>query len=216
MDAIDFWFLDSVCEVIQPMYLLTAEDMQTWLNRPAHGLNESQIIETLQRLVASGDLHAFSDDRGEFLPTETEIAAGVTGGLDASYGLTSQGGARWEEAAKADWRRYIDEIYGPEDSTGEIQAPYGEQVGEITGSSREIVEAYFSGIKFNGVVARAGTEIWDSFSPWAATYWKKLPEAHRVRYFCIYAQPPAPESIPDWFRQIRHWYTLPGEKPVTL
>jgi hypothetical protein len=213
MDPIDWWFLDSVCEVRQPLYLLTSEDLENFMSRPAHGLNEAQVVQTLQRLVAAGDLHAFNDERGEFKPTADEITLGVGGSLDASYGLTAQGGARWEEASKADWRRFMDEVYAPEDSTGEMKAPYGEHVGEITGSVREVVESYFGGVKFNGVIAREGSEVWDTFEPWQATYWKSLPTAHRVRFYCIYAPAVEKDAVPDWFRQIKLWYVMPGEQP---
>src|SRR5688572_13823403 len=127
MDPIDWWFLDSACEVRQPLYLLTTDDLETFMSRPSHGLDEASVIAALSRLVAAGELNAFNEERGEFVPTPDEIAAAVTGSLDAEYGLTAKGGARWEEASKADWRRFIDETYGPEDSTGEIQAPFGER-----------------------------------------------------------------------------------------
>jgi hypothetical protein len=214
MDPIDWWFLDSVAEMRQPLYLLTTDDLETFMSRPSHGLDESGVVTALVRLVGAGDLHAFNEERGEFTPTPAEIAEAVGGSLDAEYGLTAAGGARWEEAAKVDWRRFIDETYGPEDSTGEIQAPFGECVGEIVGGSREVVEAYFGGVKFNGVIARAGTDVWDSYAPWRATYWKTMPEAHRIRFFCITIPPPEKEAVPDWFRQIRLWYTKPDEQPT--
>jgi len=88
------------------------------------------------------------------------------------YGLTAQGGAKWEAAARPDWNRFI---YGG----------YSDSEAELISMNRQWVERYFMLIQpggFDTLFAVPGTEVWDTLEPWQALYWKTLPIGHRVRF----------------------------------
>jgi hypothetical protein len=143
MDAGEYWLLDSVVESRDSLALLVSNDIETAFNKRSHGLTREQLINVLERLFLGGDLLAHhwekSGPKKFFIPTRTEIEEAFNGRVRCFYGLTSQGGARWEEVSQPRWERYIhDAVYAePRD-------------GEIIGSDRNLVEQYdsFESLRF--------------------------------------------------------------------
>src|SRR5439155_6563543 len=128
-------------------------------------------IETLSRLFRGGDLIAWRIRNGSrpLVPSPDEIDAALCGALELDYGLTPDGGARWEAMAQYDWNYHL----GPWLQDG------------FDGPSQDMIEVYLAWHK----KAAPGSERWRAIRPWKATYWKSLPQGVRVRF-----QEPAPSS----------------------
>jgi hypothetical protein len=221
MDKAEYWLLSSVIEDRLPLRLLVSSDLELHLNRRGHGLPYLDLINTLHRLFERGDLIAHymsrypgelldSDERpvfeqvGDyFTPSRQEIEAGVRGAAPIYYGLTRQGGSRWEGISNPNWNRYLDDSY------------YFPQRAEIISANRGLIETLYAHQAELGWVPVTGTEVWDVVSPWRVTYWKTLSMAHRLQFQWHERELPrnlfAPE-LHDWLRVIRRWYTDPLEE----
>ena len=210
----EFWLLDSVLEMRHPLSMLTSEQVESWFGRPAHGMTRDELLGLLGELFARGDLCASTDERGDFVPAEAELAAALDGGADADYGLTEAGGARWEALARPDWNRFMDEVYG-DDSAGAItgRALGGQYAGEITCADRVHLDQYLQGVVYNGFLPHPETVQVETLTPWQALYWKVLPVGERVTFQCLRVKPVAEEEVPAWFREMKIWYKRPDEKP---
>jgi len=204
MDKKEYWLLDSAVEARQSLKSLVSDDIEGAFNKRSHGLNRDELIEVLGELFQRGDLLAKrmekSVSKGFFIPTQTEIEDAFDGRLTCFYGLTSQGGARWEEVSQPQWERYIcDFVYAEP------------REGAIIGCDRELVEQYDSMSRRNSEVSVIpGSKHWDVLQPWQATYWKQLPLGHRLSFKYEWVpRPPEPTDpkVWEWFKQIRRWYT---------
>jgi hypothetical protein len=205
MDAGEYWLLDSVVESRDSLALLVSNDIETAFNKRGHGLTRDQLINVLERLFVGGDLLAQcwekSGPKEFFIPTRTEIEEAFNGRVRCFYGLTSQGGARWEEVSQPRWDRYIhDSVYAEP------------REGEIICSDRNLVEQYDSLSRYDSDISVVpGSEHWDVLQPWQATYWKELPVGHRLRYkYEWVGRTPELKTDPKisgWFKEIRNWYT---------
>jgi len=204
MDKDEYWLLDSVVESQCPLAWLVAKNVGEVLNKRDHDLNRDELMSVLNRLFRRGDLLAQRMERAVekevFIPTETEIEAALNRRLDCIYGLTLQGGARWEEVSQPHWERYIyDSVYAEP------------QEGEIIGSDRALVEQYDSLIHYDSEISVVpGSKRWDVLRPWQATYWKELPVGHRLRFKYEWVKRSPERTDPkiwEWFKDIRNWYT---------
>src|ERR1051325_9516623 len=176
MDKNEYWLLDSAVEARQSLTCLVSEDIEAAFNKRSHGLDRDELIDVLGRLFRRGDLLAKrmekSVSKGFFIPTPTEIEEALDGRLICFYGLTLQGGARWEEVSQPRWERYISDWVYAEPREGEIIA-----------SDRDLVEHYDSLSHHDSEISVIpGSKQWDVLRPWQATYWKELPVGHRLRY----------------------------------
>ncbi|HBB30900.1 MAG TPA: hypothetical protein DDZ80_27840 [Cyanobacteria bacterium UBA8803] len=188
------------------------------------GLALAEVAVAANRLFQNGDILARVIDGDKDLEnspnvvlTMSEIQAYLDGKLRASYALTSQGGARWEAIAQAEWNRYF--VWYCNDS----KVVKGELFEcELIGSERQLIEeiiridCYLPGHSIH----IQETEIWEVLEPWQPTYWKTLPKAYRV---CYQARDRVPhickETPPDlfeaykqaekWYLEIQQWYTDP-------
>ena len=205
MDASEYWLLDSVVESRDSLAMLVSKDIETAFNKRSHGLTRDQLINVLERLFLGGDLLAQrmekSGPKEFFIPTRTEIEEAFSGRVLCFYGLTSQGGARWEEVSQPHWERYIcDSVYGEP------------REGEIIGSDRDLVEQCDSLSRhYSEISVVAGSKHWDVLRPWQATYWKELPVGHRLRFKYEWVErTPEQKTDPkiwEWFKEIHNWYT---------
>lgn len=206
MDKNEYWLLDSVVEGWYSLRWLVAEDISGAFNKPSHGLNRDELVSVLDRLFQCGDLLAERMEKtvpkGFFIPTQTEIEEAFDGRLTCFYGLTSQGGARWEEVSRPQWERYLS-------AWASLDPPEA----EIVGSDRQMVERYYSLSEYFLKVSAVppGSQQWDVLEPWQATYWKTLPLGHRVRFNCEWVDPsPDPSrDLPawEWLGELQNWYT---------
>lgn len=205
MDKDEYWLLDSVVEARDSLKCLVSEDIEVAFNKQGHGLNRDELISVLDRLFQRGDLFAErkekSVSKGFFIPTTAEIEEAFDGRLLCFYGLTSQGGARWEEVSQPHWERYI------------VNYIYAEpQEGAIIGSDRDLVEQYDSLSQHDSdVLIVPGSKHWDVLRPWQATYWKELPVGHRLRFKYEWVERPlvskTDPKISEWLQGIQNWYT---------
>ena len=207
MNKGEYWILDSVLTARYPFECLAADDTESVYNKRGHGLKGIELLDTLYRLFLNRDLLAERMERvgthfvpsDTFAPTRLEIEAALVGTLKAYYGLTPQGGTRWEAVSKPDWNRYV-------------YAGTSLDEGETIASDRKLVEQYeyFSRYTSNMSII-AGSEEWDVLEPWQATYWKTLPIGHRLRYRFTYGDEPVVVPIPplakQFFVNIYNWYT---------
>lgn len=205
MDAGEYWLLDSVVESLDSLAMLVSKDIETAFNKRSHGLTRDQLLNVLERLFLGGDLLAHrmekSGPKEFFIPTRTEIEEAFSGRVLCFYGLTSQGGARWEQVSQPHWDRYIRaSVYAePRD-------------GEVIGSDLDLVEQYDSLSRYDSDISVVpGSEHWDVLRPWQATYWKELPVGHRLSYkYEWVGRPPEQRTDPKiaaWFKEIHNWYT---------
>jgi hypothetical protein len=125
-----YWLLDSVVEFELPLDLLVSSVLEETLNRRGHGLPYEALIVALHELFEDGDLFAqhmsnfLSRTRAikepttgkpiprkpigeQFSPTRLEIEVGLRGEIPINYGLTLQGGAKWEEISQPRWEQYL-------------------------------------------------------------------------------------------------------------
>lgn len=101
-----------------------------------------------------------------FVPTRDEIEAGLRGGFDLVYELTSQGGSRWEAAVQADWS-----LYRSSREHGSFR--WSEAL------SRERLEFGIEVDRAYGCIE--GGVRWKELRPWRPVYWKEFPVAYRAR-----------------------------------
>lgn len=218
MEKAEYWILDSVATAEEPLdALANREGVAFTLNRPWHGLTENELVDVLCRLFHKGDLFAErfekAESLGEFVPTRAEIISALSyvppsrrtkgydtaSTLEAYYGLTALGGARWEAVSRPDWNRYV-------------YADAGLDEGKTIAMDRRLVEQYeyFSRFRSN-ISIIAGSEKWDVLEPWQATYWKTLPIGHRLRYRFTCEETSkmkeVPEAAKQFFKGINNWYT---------
>lgn len=205
MDKAEYWLLDSVVEGWYPLWWLVAENIEGAFNKRNHGLNRDELVSVLDRLFRRGDLLAKrmekSVSKGFFIPTQTQIEEELDRRPSCFYGLTSQGGTRWEEVSQPHWERYIT-----------ASVCLDPQEGEIIGSDRQMVEKYDSLSDYLlSVSVVPGSKQWDVLEPWQATYWKVLPLGHRVRfsYEPVDLSPDRREDLAasEWLKEIHNWYT---------
>jgi hypothetical protein len=123
-------------------------------------------------LFHEGSLTAWNETENEIIPQEAEIDAGLNGAKEIAFGLTKQGGTQWESISRPDWNRFA--------TVRLANVNRNDSKGEIICSNRLSVENWLTPHLFGSVVE--GSETWDVLTPWQATYWKTLPEGHRVKY----------------------------------
>jgi hypothetical protein len=209
MDKDEYWLLDSVVEGWVQLRWLAAKNVGEVLNKRDHDLSRDALIKVLNRLLRRGDLLAQRTEKFVekeiFIPTQTDIEEALSGRLECFYGLTLQGGARWEEVSKPQWERYL---------TAWVSADPWE--GEIVGSDLRMVkkDVSFSDYLMLGGSIVPGSKRWDVLKPWQATYWKVLPKGHRVRFSCYEPKERRPEwRVRDdrehweWIKEVNNWYT---------
>ena len=172
------WLLELAVRYWLPICGLNRsnDDLHRWLLRGGHGLSKDDLHQTLRRLFDAGDICATVDeiDAPSFNPTDEQLdaaLAGRDGHRMLRYGMTLQGGARWEFLAKPNWDRFFDR-----------DTVYGERTTQIFAGSRdrlvELIEA--SEIIWNIRVLDPQPKI-EVLEPWNdATAWKPLPRGYRT------------------------------------
>ena len=205
MDGDTYWLFDAAARYYVPMELLTLEHKVTitW-NKPWHGMDEERLLHALHTLFIGGDLVAISGEEegpdGIFVPTMEEVRAALarTAGSYMYYGLTAQGGARWEQASAPRWDWFVDALWDVEE-------------GEIAASTRERAGRYLARKAYDGIEVIAGSEQWQELTPWPATYWKSLETGHKVSYRyqeqTREEREPTPAWVVDLLAETDNWYT---------
>lgn len=180
----EYWVMDAVLESSLFLSAVVVENIEETFNREGHGLNYSQLVDTLYCLFQRGNLIAYYHqniqnyylNRNTFIPNKTEIIAGLKGNLVANicYKLTAQGGAKWESVSNPNWNRYYTPIYSERETDNKSY---------VAGGSRRILEEFlafeianpFRTVNINSIE-------WALLEPWKATYWKTLPIGYQLSY----------------------------------
>ena len=204
MDRDTYWLLDAAATSYVPLELLTLEHKVTivW-NKPWHGMGEERLLQALNTSFVEGDLVALAgEDEGPdelFVPTMEEVKAAFarTAGRYIYYGLTAQGGARWEQASAPRWDRFVDTLRDQEE-------------GEITATTRELAGRYLASQAHDGIEIVAGSEQWQVLTPWPATYWKSLETGHKITFRyqeqTREEREPKPAWVEDLLAETDGWY----------
>lgn len=219
-----YWLLDAAAFGMTPLAWLTAENVcEVFNTRRGHELSFPALVDTLERLFLGGDLIAErggeSEHTSAFVPCRPDIVAALSDQVRLYYGLTGQGGARWEAFAKPVWSRYIDVGYWTDSTAGDID------VGEIVAQDKHAVEQYLAALYAHYVeptyTLHPESEHWDLVSPWDVTYWKTLPQGYRVRFTYneetdrdvvhgrLLAAEGCPVTVADWLDNVLtdSWYS---------
>ena len=215
MERAEYWILDCALETSTPLCGLVSEQIEELFNRGSHGLSRPELIDLLGRMFGGGDLVVRELSRRElekvgelFVPDIRQIEAGLRGERNLYYSITEQGGAKWEEVSKPEWSRYV--------SGWKYEDPKEFREGEAASMDRELVEEQLSMWSGLGVEIQFFSQKWDRPAPWQATYWKSLPEGHRVTFLCrerfrndFFSRT---KVYQRWLEKVESWYTNPFEE----
>lgn len=218
MDKSEYWFLDAAIRLKIPFHWLSANNVDELLNRPPHNLSMSEILVVLERMFERGDLFIEYTNRDQQsyqtpAPSRSEIEAALylkqNKGTDqlerVSYGITDQGGARWETLSRPQWDHFFDEGYG--------MNPY---LGEVSASTRGLIEERLALIPHEPWIKAIVPESvrWSVLQPWEATYWKQLPVGYRIEFAYLplmeaegQARSHPPDRVRAWYQRADSWYT---------
>lgn len=201
----EYWILESAVEARPWFAWLGRPDIAECFNKPGHGMNFSQVVETICGLVKEKFICAYSREAGEFFPDERQVVQLLQKheekmpGSPWHYALTPAGGAVWEEFAAPDWDFYIDQLYGTDDHVDTI---------ELACARRDWLEAFVGKLTEAGYGVSRDTLTWETLTPWQATYWKQLPCGYRASGIHRPANRPADDLPPGLARQMQngYWY----------
>lgn len=199
----ELWLLETAVHAWIPLRFLVHPEIDQLFNKPGHHLDLQELADALERLRARGDVVLRTDSRGPHVPSRDQLFAALVyakgrrppNGLH--YGLTRQGGERWEQAAGADWSRYVRDSLSFAAEDDDVVGPRC----EITGMDRARVEAALAASRRDVL---PGTLTWDRLEPWPVTPWKTLPGAYRVRFRCGPERPPTFREAP--LPKADHWF----------
>ena len=168
LPELDFFLLTIVSDFFCPLSIFARPNLDECVNRAVPKFSQAELIETLYGLFCCGDLTARRLYRKKseqyFVPTREEIDAALCGAIEISYGLTRQGGERWERMSNFDWSFYVRDADDSENT--------------IEGTSAEMIEVYLASF----VSRSPGADVLSRVRPWKATYWKRLPKALRIQF----------------------------------
>lgn len=164
MKELDYLFLDYVSDLRFRMELLFSDNVDEIFNKPHHRLTSSSVLEELQSLYKKG-LIIFSELYGKALPEPVHLDS-----IDFKYvyvGLSSKGGALWENFFQADWNKYYSEEIEPRQGFDLLTFGAG-SVG-ITEKAQQFAEEVI-GCKIILPVKK--------ITFWKPVYWKELSEGY--------------------------------------
>lgn len=229
MDSRDVWLLDIAVEHMQPIGLFGCErdHVEGQLNRSMPPMSNEEIVDRLQKNFAAGLLFATDTDhrkaqlgkqeiqaciqytRKVFAGSDRDVVNAFKGPEAFYYGLTAQGGARWEEITRPDWDWFVICQGKPREPSRDEECPGIERWQmELAGRNRTNVARCFSFITSTlcSYSPIPGSESWTELANWNATYWKTFPKAYRL-CFEAHAQSPQFDGATSWSALLQEdWY----------
>jgi hypothetical protein len=199
---VERWFLEVVVDLKYPVACLASPNLRLILNRAPHGLGLHDLVDVLGSLHGRELIFFEGGGTAERTPLDSDgIVAALSHVHDHRYiqrsvyfGMTALGGDCWENVARPDWSRFVDESYSSDPHEARFAGVDREHVARLA----------------LGVVERiGGTERSTLLTPWKATYWKELPLGHELRFlyrrdldrspYRVTANPWAPAERDAWF-----------------
>jgi hypothetical protein len=195
----EYWLLETAVTGRVPFRLIAGapERLHRQWNKPPHGLSQEQLIATLHRLFHAGDISATvherriidgeTDDwfpRDNYEPSLEEIQRAFLWHepeshryvLRYAYGLTAQGGQRWEDIACPDWSRFHEVDYIGQEAITDLIVTAGSLA-----RADEVLQLEFPDHQLRRI---PGIDHLHELRPWHATYWKTLPVGYRLQWAC--------------------------------
>lgn len=213
MTYASYWLLETAATFRVPICCLVDPKIEALFNKPGHGLGRDELAGVLVDLLRLDDIVIADAARGTYPPSIVEIKQSLVErsrddrSHGAFYGLTSQGGARWEIAAKADWDRYISTSFVDLDEKLDDAMLWS---CELSCAHREPLEKYLSILRsMDEHQVISGTERWDVLEHWQATYWKQLSSGYRVRYLGTGIDALGWTAYDDALAELTRWYQPP-------
>lgn len=97
--------------------------------------------------------------------------------------MTEKGASAWEAITKPDWGRYFD-------------SRREDEVIDITAATSQMLDVVIKQVSFCWeITIVGGTDRRLVVKPWEATYWKTLPEGHKVTLSYAQGFPPEIENL---------------------
>lgn len=203
-----------------PINMLDSDDdIVGWLGYSGPELTRPEMVNVLEHLFDKGDLIATRTDRnrdqhlGQFMPTRDDIEAGILQKQYFDYGLTAQGGNRWEIITHVDWSMYLAE--GFSGNTKNFRPGLPNKSGDfrmLESMNCDLMRQYADSYGRIGVTLIPLLELDHTFIPWQVTYWKTLPSGYQA----IYQQKVTDRKINNAALQqaypdprLPRWYTIP-------
>lgn len=185
MNKFEYWFLDTaVEEIIGLSWVIPDETGMLGINRKPLPISFAEIANILHKLFQSGNLLATTPEEQNyfsfsigFKPSFSEIEAALKGNIGLFYFLTDKGGKNWESVSQPKWEQFLNWGGRIERENEEIMTCGSRQVGETILSLSHLLKP---GSSIQYIIPH--TEIWETITPWKATYWKMLPVGYQVRY----------------------------------
>ncbi|MCD4726107.1 MAG: hypothetical protein K8R46_00455 [Pirellulales bacterium] len=178
----EYWLLETVADSPCLLTLLDAtrydepNDIDAMFNKPGHGLNRDDLIETMTLLVGEKLIEGVRDERPIALDRQAIIAAlaeprRADNPSGTFYQLTHKGGEVWQAFAVPDWSRFVKEELDGDTRTG-----------TLTGMTDWQVEKYLHYLDMLECTLDLPSIQVEEIGPWEATYWKTLPHGHRAHF----------------------------------
>jgi hypothetical protein len=208
MDKGEYWIIDVAVQYFQYVSSLRYEEeyLEQAFNRKGHGLTYIEILDTLDSLFQKGDIIATCDPNDitpystePFIPTREQIDMAMKAELPYSvfYGLTPQGGTRWESISQTNWDYFFD-FANPEEANEDREHDgllldsgqgffYTKSEREmeviVIGGNQKILDEYlrhamadpFKTVDIKSISMK-------TLGVWKPTYWKSLPQGCQLSY----------------------------------
>lgn len=196
MDHIDIVLLDCLSEYWSPARFFSRKDADQIFNRSVSLPNGSELVERVEKLIASGCVVAKSTSRGLFIPQGDELREAVqspsapTNLKDEMFlGLTTLGGSKWESELNPNWNAFV-----------LCEVVRGRKL-RIQAASQEVLEALLKKVTGGLRGKRMRT-----LHPWQPLYWKFLPEGFAVTGRAQRVSPPLQRALKEqrlaWLRSL--------------
>jgi hypothetical protein len=196
MNKIDYWFLNNaLTEIISFNWIAPSDrDVDKLIIDSLTSLKTREVAESLNRLFQNGNLLAISPSeldlvyadsareygtnntlpsRG-FIPSYSQIELALKQEENLFYFLTVQGGELWESVSHPKWNQYY---FSAGNGHKHILRCHSHKMAEKLLEIQYLVD--FGSCYCSPVVE---TIEWTLFTPWQATYWKKLPLGYEINY----------------------------------
>ena len=172
----EYWLLENAVEHPIPTPWLTADNLETCLNKKGHGVSNEEVTRSVTELVTQGLIEIIppavdSASRTLALPEDSALHELLQ---REQYQLTPEGGAAWERFARPDWNMYV-RFEGMSDENGNEQA-------RVETADLALAEEYVTGLHYTGYSVASETLRQSRLSPWHPTYWKTLEVGSRLSF----------------------------------